>query len=122
MALLIHILMIVSGFVGPLVVWLIRKDRSPFVDAHGRTALDFALSMIIYTIGAAAVMFVLVGRIAASSPSPPFSPVFFFLPVLFLLMMAVLPVIFGILGAVRANAGQMYRYPLALPFFSRHQH
>ncbi|HTL31303.1 MAG TPA: DUF4870 domain-containing protein, partial [Tepidisphaeraceae bacterium] len=39
MALLCHLLPIFTGFLGPLIIWLIKKDSSPFVDDQGKESL-----------------------------------------------------------------------------------
>src|SRR5437868_1922887 len=46
MGMLAHLLGII-GFVGPLIIWLIKKDQSPFVDDQGKEALNFHLTMLI---------------------------------------------------------------------------
>ncbi len=46
MAMLGHLLAIVTGFVAPLIIWLIKKEESPFIDDHGREALNFQITLI----------------------------------------------------------------------------
>ncbi|MDE0660543.1 MAG: DUF4870 domain-containing protein [Gammaproteobacteria bacterium] len=46
---------------GPLVVWIIKKPESALVDRHGRAALNFQISMLIYFIGAVVLVFVAIG-------------------------------------------------------------
>ncbi len=38
---------------GPLIVWLVKRDDSPEIDAHGKEALNFQISMLIYNVVAA---------------------------------------------------------------------
>ena len=47
MAMLCHILGAV-GFFGPLVIWLIERDKHRFVDEHGREAMNYQISLMIY--------------------------------------------------------------------------
>src|SRR5689334_1430002 len=47
MAMLSHLLGIVLGFVGPLIIWLIKKDQSPFVDDQGKESLNFQIMLVI---------------------------------------------------------------------------
>ena len=62
-------LLALSGFVavplgnilGPLVIWLIKKEQLPSVDAHGKESLNFQISMTIYAIVAALSIFAIVG-------------------------------------------------------------
>jgi len=82
---------------GPLVVWLIKRDQFPFVDAQGKEALNFQISMTIYAIVAFILCFVLIG-----------------IPLL--IAIAILDLILVIVAAVKASTGQSYRYPLAIRF------
>jgi len=61
MAMLSHILGAVTCFVGPLIIWLIKKDESPFVDDQGKEALNFQITIAIAYIVGAVLMAVCVG-------------------------------------------------------------
>ncbi|MDO3693572.1 DUF4870 domain-containing protein [Wenyingzhuangia sp. chi5] len=39
-----------GNFLGPLILWLLNKDKSEFIDQHGKQAVNFQLSMLLYTI------------------------------------------------------------------------
>jgi uncharacterized Tic20 family protein len=82
---------------GPLILWLIKRDDSPELDAHGKEAVNFQISMLIYNAIAAVFCLVLVG--------------FFFLAVLW-----VLNAIFVIIAAIQASDGKFYRYPMTIRF------
>lgn len=84
---------------GPLVVWLIKKDQDPFVAVNGREALNFNISFFIYGLVSAILIFVVIG---------------IFLSILVGIAWFVLV----ILGAVKASSGETYRYPLTIPFVS----
>lgn len=81
-----------------LILWLIRKNDSPFLDDHGREALHFQLSLVIYAIGASILT----------------------LGIGFLVVFPVL-VVLGLIGSIRAakaaNRGEYYRYPMTLRLF-----
>ncbi len=95
MAMLCHLLGILTGFVGPLIIWLVKKEQSPFVDDQGKEALNFQITLLIgYIIGGATIIFC-IGAIIA--------------PLVWLAGL-----IFGIMGAMAANKGEAYRYPFAL--------
>lgn len=89
--------------IGPLVMWLIKKDESGFVDAHGKAALNFHLSMLIYAVGLVIIgivlLIILVGFL------------FFVLAALLGLFSMIMAVIAGI----KANNGESFQYPLAIP-------
>ena len=84
---------------GPLIVWLVKRGESAEIDAHGKEALNFQISMLIYNVVAGILCLLLIG--------------FALLAVLH-----VLNVVFVIIAALRASEGQMYRYPLTLRLIS----
>lgn len=84
--------------IGPLIIWLIKKDTMPFVDDQGKEVLNFNLSIIIYSIISAALIVIAVGVVL--------------LPIVVLFW-----IIYTIIGAVKANHGVVYRYPLTIRFF-----
>ena len=90
---LAHLLGIFTGFVGPLVIWLIKKDESPFVDDQGKEALNFQIWMTIGAIISYFLMAVLIGCIT--------------LPAIIVMVL-----VFGIMGTMKANEGVAYRYPV----------
>ena len=47
MGMLAHLLVIFTGFIGPLIIWLIKKDQSPFVNQQGKEALNWGLTLMI---------------------------------------------------------------------------
>jgi len=95
LAMLAHLLGIVSGFVGALIIWLIKKDQSPFVDEQGKEALNFQITMMIAIVGAWILMFVLIGM-------------------LLLPLLLIANLVFCILAAVAVSRGEHYKYPLVL--------
>src|SRR6202045_2901868 len=82
---------------GPLIVWLAKRDDSPEIDAHGKESLNFQISMLIYNVIAAVFCLVLIG--------------FFFLAVLW-----VLNAVFVIVASIQASEGKFYRYPISIRF------
>lgn len=107
---------VLSGlfFLGPLVMWLIKKDESGFVDRHGRAAIDFFLSLLIY--GAVVAALFLAFAVVTLGIG-----VLLLLPAVFVLAIVagVALILLPILAAVKAHAGQEWRYPLAIPFLSK---
>ena len=82
---------------GPLILWFIKRDDSPELDAHGKEAVNFQISMLIYSAIAAVFCLVLVG--------------FAFLAILW-----VLNAVFVIIAAIQASDGKFYRYPMTIRF------
>ena len=79
----------------PLIIWLLKREQSDLVDDQAKEVLNFQISMTIYYVVGVLLLFVLIG--------------FLVLPALF-----IFSVVVTIMGAVRANAGERYRYPLNL--------
>jgi uncharacterized Tic20 family protein len=91
-----------SGFVipfgnilGPLIVWLLKKNEMAFVADQGKEALNFNISMTIYAVIAGLLIFILIGFAL-------------------LLVLGIVWLVFVIMAAVKANEGIAYRYPLTL--------
>jgi uncharacterized protein len=84
-------------FLGPLVVFLIYKDRSPFVRRHAVESLNFQLTLLIGYVISAVLMLVIIGFFTAAA-------------------IAIASIVLQILAAVAANRGEDYRYPLTIRF------
>ena len=81
----------------PLIIWLAKRDESPELDAHGKEAINFQISMLIYNAIAAVFCLVLVGFV-------------------FLAILWVLNAVFVIIAAIQASDGKFYRYPMTIRF------
>jgi len=94
-----HILCLV-GFpiLGPLIIWLIKKDASPYLDAQGRELLNFQISYLIYALVSFVLCFILIG-----------------FPLLVVIGIAML--VLTIIGIVSAAEGKVYRFPLTIRMF-----
>ncbi len=84
------------GWVLPLLLWLVRRDSSPYIDTHGKIVMNWILSCIIYTLLGSMLIFLLIG-----------------IPLL--IALGLCSIIFTIIGAVRASDGIVWAYPLSLP-------
>ena len=83
------------SFVGPLVVWMMKKNEMPFVDDQGKEALNFQITVLIAVVVAAATICVGIG--------------FILLPAIGLAAL-----VLTIIAAIKANEGVAYRYPFAV--------
>lgn len=97
LATIIHILAIFGSILIPAVIWLVKKDESRFIDEHGRAALDFQLSIIIYSIAVAILSFITCGVGA-----------FLYIP------LALFDIVGCIIVALAASDGKAPNYPLSL--------
>ncbi|MEY4446542.1 MAG: hypothetical protein RL444_1655 [Verrucomicrobiota bacterium] len=96
LALIMHVLSLVGfSLIGPLIVWLIKKDESAFIDKQGRELLNFQISLLIYVLICIPLCFILIG-----------------IPMLFAVGIASL--ILTIIGLIRATEGKIYRFPLTI--------
>ena len=84
-----------GGIIGPLVLWLIKKDTMPFVDDQGKEAINFHITVAIGALVCWGLSFVCIG-----------------IPMLIALLIGA--IVFSIIGAVKASNGETYRYPLTL--------
>ncbi len=86
------------GTILPIVLWQLKKNDVPSLDAHGKAVANWVLSEVIYFVAAILLSLVLIG-----------------IPLL--IALAAASVIFPIIGAVKASSGEVWKYPLSIPFF-----
>jgi uncharacterized protein len=92
-------LVIVLNWLGPLIIYLVKKDEHPFIEDQSREALNFNISVFIYSLVSGILILVVIG-------------------VLLLPAILIAWVILTVIAAVRANNGEAYRYPLSIRFVS----
>ena len=86
-----------GGIILPVILWQTQKEKMPALDAHGKMVVNFMLSVLIYAIVSVILMFVLVGFLT-------------------LLAVAIIHIVFPIVGAIKANNGELWDYPLTIKF------
>lgn len=87
------------ALLGPLVVYLVKKDDDPFVRNHAAEALNFQISLAIYAVISAVLVLLFIG-------------------ILMLIALAIFAFVFAILAAIKASNGEFYKYPLTIRFVS----
>jgi uncharacterized Tic20 family protein len=92
-AMLAHLSIIILGFIGPLIFWLIGKDKSTYIDEQGKEALNFGITVSIAAFVSAILIVVLIGLIL--------------LPLVW-----IGGLILAIMAGLAANKGEHYRYPI----------
>jgi uncharacterized Tic20 family protein len=85
------------GIVAPILLWQTQKEKMPALDAHGKMVVNWMISSTIYAVVSIVLCLVLVGF-------------------LMLLALALMGIIFPIVGGVKANKGELWQYPLAIRF------
>ncbi|WP_174733028.1 DUF4870 domain-containing protein [Mesobacillus harenae] len=88
----IYLISFFTAFIGPLIIWLIKKDESSFVDYHGREYLNFFISYTVYSIVSGILVILLIG-------------------VFLLWVIGIMAVVFTIVAAIRTYEGKEYRFP-----------
>lgn len=88
----------IGGLLVPLVLWAVNKDKIKDMDKHGRSVINFRISMFLYILIAIPMIFL------------------FGLGILVLIVIGVFYLVFPILNAIRANNGEEPNYPLTISF------
>lgn len=86
-----------GNILGPLIVWLIKRDEDPFVDLCGKESLNFQISMTIYMIISGILILVFIG---------------FFM----VIVLMILNIVYTIIAAIKASEGDSYTYPFTIRF------
>lgn len=94
LAMIAHILGIVIGFVGPLIIFLTAKDK-PFAYSQSKEALNFQITVVIAWIAAFVLSFIGIGLILYPA-------------------IWVVNLIFSVMAAMAASKGEAYKYPVSI--------
>ncbi len=86
-----------GNILGPLVIWLIKRNEIPFADEQGKESLNFQISMMIYALVAAVLILVIIG-------------------IFLLIGLAVFSAVMVVIASIKANDGESYRYPVTIRF------
>lgn len=86
-----------AGLVLPIVMWATNKDSSPTIDQHGKSIINWMISALIYIAISSVLIFIGIGIVG-------------------IFVVGLLAVIFPIIGAVKANSGIFWKYPLTFDF------
>jgi len=123
-----------GNFILPLILWTLNKDKSEFIDKHGKQAINFQLSILLYTIMICALTIPLFLFGVLNSVSFPdfwnihdfnfnisrhdsFNVIIFSILVGILVVAAyILEVIFIIIATGKASKGEPYNYPITINF------
>lgn len=92
-----------AGFIVPIVLWQMKKYDHALIDAHGKNVTNWLLSATLYAIGAWMLIATVIGAVIG-------------LPALWLL--ALLNIIFAIMGGLKANNGEVWAYPFTIRFLT----
>jgi uncharacterized protein len=99
LSLLLNYVVPLGGIIAPIVIWQLKKNDMPGIDAHGKVVVNWIISALIYAIVCIPLFFIVIG-------------------VPLLMLLGVLSVAFPIVGAIKASNGELWKYPLSIPFFN----
>ena len=94
---LMHLSQLVSWIIIPLIMWVIGKDRSPFIDENGKNIINFIISYSIYGIVSAILALMCIG-----------------IPLL--IALAILIPILVIIATIKSINGEAWKYPFSIEF------
>jgi len=85
------------GVILPIVLWQTQKEKMPALDAHGKMVANWMISVTIYAVISVILMIVIIGFLT-------------------IFAVAVMGILFPIIGAVKANNGELWEYPVTIKF------
>ena len=93
LAAILYVVSLFFPIIGPLVIWLLKKDESSFINYHGREYFNFFISYTVYSIISGILVILLVG-------------------IFLLWILGIMALVFTIIAAVKAYEGSEYQFPL----------
>ena len=87
-----------AGLIVPVIIYVIKKDSLPGLTPHANVVFNWMVSAVIYAIVSIVLIFVIIGFLT-------------------LFAVAVLSIVFPIIGAIKASEGEVWPYPLSIPMF-----
>ncbi len=88
-----------AGLIVPVIIWQLFKDKLPGIDEHGKTVVNWIISAIIYGVACVLMVLVVIG-----------------IPLL--IALGICAVVFPIIGGIKANSGEVWKYPMSMTFFN----
>lgn len=85
----------IAGLAAPIIIWQLKKEEFPALDEHGKIVANWIISELIYAAVSSLLIFMIIG-----------------IPLLAAL--GILSVVFPIIGGIKANNGEAWKYPLTI--------
>ena len=85
------------GFILPIVMWAVNKEKHPDIDKHGKVTVNWLISLLIYSAICTILTFIFIGVIGFA-------------------VLAVMNLVFAIIAAMKANNGELWPYPCSVRF------
>ena len=97
MAILSHVLSIIGSFIAPLIIYLLKKDESPYVKEHALESLNFQITMLILYIISGILVILLIG-------------------ILLIWALSLINLVLIIVATIKASEDKLYKYPFNFRF------
>lgn len=97
LAMLLWVLCLFTNFIGPLILWMMKKDESAYLDQQGKNYLNYAISYCIYGTVSFLLMLIFIGYLTT-------------------FILTIVCIIYTILGIVTTNKGEDYVVPFTIEF------
>ncbi len=94
---LVGLLFPLASIIAPLILWQMKKDEDPRIDQHGKEVINWEISLCIYAVVSGLLCFILIGF-------------------LFVAILALMYLIFAVIGGIKANNGEFWKYPMTIRF------
>lgn len=95
LAVLSHVLTLFFSFFAPLIIYLLKKDESPFVREHAKESLNFQITLFIAYVVSILLIVVVIG-------------------IFMLMVLGIVHLVLVIVATVRASENKLYRYPFCI--------
>ena len=100
LSLLAGLIIPLGGLIVPVVIYILKKDELPGLEPHWHVVINWIISAVIYAAISFILMIIVIG-------------------VFLLWALALLGLVFPIIGAIKANDGEVWKYPLSIEFFGK---
>jgi len=87
----------IAGLLVPIIIWQTKKEDLPILDQHGKNLVNWIISFVLY-----GAVFVLLAFVVIGVP--------------LLMLLGLLAIIFPIVAGIKANNGEVWKYPLSIAF------
>lgn len=94
---LLNLIIPFGGIIAPVVLWQMKKDEMPALDAHGKMVTNWMISFFIYMVVSGILSIILIGLLGVFA-------------------LIIMGIVFPIVGGIKANNGELWEYPLTIKF------
>ncbi len=91
----------IAGLIVPIIIWQLKKPELPGIDAHGINAMNWIMSLMLYSAVGIVLVFAIIG-----------------IPIL--MALGTVAIVFPIIAAIKANSGEVWKYPLSISFLKQY--